>query len=164
MKKSTVIYSSILGRFAILSVPLETSTPPQWTVAGCKNTLPLAFKRGDRPEYASQLECCKMAYGGQTSQACIQGLAVPPTSSPTMAGGLDVWYRDTSKPWTEGTCTNAYPFPNNVGDISTQAKTKEGCCKQVYVGQVSDACMCDVDPCHSCNCPGAAGCSSLTCS
>lgn len=38
-----------------------------WSDAGCKNGPPVGFNRGDRPEYDSQLACCKAAYGGQMS-------------------------------------------------------------------------------------------------
>ncbi len=55
--------------------------PTSWATSGCKNTLP-------RPNYAIQLyktelECCKAAYGGQTSEACVRGLLNPPTKSPS---------------------------------------------------------------------------------
>ena len=49
------------------------------TVAGCSNSRPLPFTVGSRPVYDSQLECCKMAYGGQSSDACVNALPQPPT-------------------------------------------------------------------------------------
>ena len=52
-----------------------------WSIAGCKNTLPLPIYT--IVTYGSQLECCKAAYGGQTSNACVQGLPNPPTKAPT---------------------------------------------------------------------------------
>ncbi len=46
-----------------------------WLIAGCKKTLP-------KPIYATvfydtQLKCCKGAFGGQISGACIMGLPNP---------------------------------------------------------------------------------------
>jgi hypothetical protein len=47
-----------------------------WTIAGCKNTLPLPYANvADRPNYPTQLECCEAAYGGQASNACINGIS-----------------------------------------------------------------------------------------
>ena len=34
-----------------------------WSDAGCLNTMPIPFNRGDRPEYDTHLACCKAAYG-----------------------------------------------------------------------------------------------------
>ena len=54
-----------------------------WLYAGCKNTLP-------RPIYTivvynTELECCRAAYGGQSTDVCVQGLPNPPTKKPTAA-------------------------------------------------------------------------------
>jgi hypothetical protein len=54
-----------------------------WLIAGCKNSLP-------RPIYTivvydTELECCRAAYGGQSTDACVQGLPNPPTKKPTSA-------------------------------------------------------------------------------
>ena len=56
----------------------------QWAVGKCIDTLPLP-PYGSRPLYDTQLECCKMAYAGQTNNYCIQNLANPPTSSPSVS-------------------------------------------------------------------------------
>ena len=66
-----------------------------WSIAGCKNTLPLPIYT--IVTYGSQLECCKAAYGGQTSNACVQGLPNPPTKAPTV--------QPTSKPTAMPTAT-----------------------------------------------------------
>ena len=82
-----------------------------WSVAGCSNARPLPFTTGGRPVYSSQLECCKASYGGQQSNACINGLPNPPTGSPTESGGLDVYYPDySSGSWATGTCINTRKF------------------------------------------------------
>merc|ERR1711865_195052 len=37
-----------------------------WSVAGCSNELPLPYNNpSDRPQYDTQLACCKGSYGGQ---------------------------------------------------------------------------------------------------
>ena len=55
-----------------------------WAVAGCKTAFPY-------PSYATtffnnQLDCCKGAYGGQTSGACLAGLPTPPPWPPSPPG------------------------------------------------------------------------------
>ena len=66
-----------------------------WASAGCKNDLPLPFTPGGRPTYSSMLACCKGAYGGQTSGACLSQMDSPPTSSPTTSDfEVDFWYPD----------------------------------------------------------------------
>ena len=62
-----------------------------WPDAGCLDTLPLALpyaNANDRPTYSTRLECCKGAYGGQSSGKCLSELANPPTTSPTLSGGM----------------------------------------------------------------------------
>ena len=51
-----------------------------WTEGKCINTLPMP---NGRPAYTTMLACCKTAYVGQTSNACIKALPNPPTSSRT---------------------------------------------------------------------------------
>ncbi len=50
-------------------------------------------------------------YVGQTSGYCLQQLPSPPTTSPTDAGGLDVYYADCDTAWIEAGCTNKRPMP-----------------------------------------------------
>merc|ERR1719401_931713 len=45
-----------------------------WSIATCKNELPLPFGPGGRPVYDTMLECCKGAYGSQASGACLAAL------------------------------------------------------------------------------------------
>ena len=85
--------------------------------AGCKNALPLPNHA--IIVYISQLECCKGAYNGQISNACIKGLPNPPTSMPTIAptavapttklpttlAGLGGgWYADYGTTWPNAGC------------------------------------------------------------
>jgi len=113
--------------------------------AGCKAEIPVP---SGRPTYDTQLECCKGAYGGQSSGKCLSELASPPTTSPTSAGGADVYYPNYSKSWTEATCINVNPVPSGRPTYSTQS----ACCSGAYGGQASQACACAVDPCYSCKC------------
>ena len=56
-----------------------------WSHATCLNTLPLPYKYiNDRPNYSSAKECCKMAYAGQMSKACVCSLDSPPTRCPNV--------------------------------------------------------------------------------
>ncbi|EJK70750.1 hypothetical protein THAOC_07863, partial [Thalassiosira oceanica] len=131
-----------------------------WSDAGCLNTLPKPFNDGDRPVYATQLECCKAAYGGQSSGKCLSELASPPTTSPTSAGGADVYYPNYSKSWAEATCINDNPVPSGRPTYSTQS----ACCSGAYGGQTSQACVCAVDPCYSCKCGSVAELTANSCS
>jgi len=132
-----------------------------WSDAGCLNTLPKPFKDGDRPVYDTLLECCKAAYGGQSSGKCLSELASPPTTSPTQSGGASVYYPNYGVSWSEATCINDYPVPSGRPTYSTQS----ACCSGAYGGQTSQACVCAVDPCYSCKCGAPASqCPLLTCS
>jgi hypothetical protein len=105
-----------------------------WTSGTCINTRP---KPAGRPFYDSMLACCKGAYGGQTSGACLAALPSPPTESPTSTGGLDVWYPDYDMSWTEGECINKRPLPNGRPSYDSQL----ACCKGAYGGQTSGSCL-----------------------
>jgi hypothetical protein len=138
-----------------------------WTDATCKNTRPLPFSTGGRPTYATMIACCKGAYAGQTSGACLSALPSPPTQTPTTSGGLDVYYPDYSRQWSDGECINNRPLPNGRPSY----KTQQACCSGAYGGQTSNNCMCQaVGVCYSCNCGSdadrlAASCpASLKCS
>jgi len=119
-----------------------------WSDGTCLNTLPLPFLKGGRPVYDGMLACCKGAYGGQTSGKCLSKLPTPPTTSPTTAGGLEVYYPDYTLAWPEGICINTRPIPS--GRPSYTSKT--ACCSAAYGGQTSSKCMCDDDICYSCDC------------
>merc|ERR1719428_1642181 len=119
-----------------------------WSIAGCKNTLPLPYNNpNDRPNYDTHIACCKGAYAGQVSGACLSELESPPTTSPTNEGntGSD-YYPDYSLPWPEGKCINKLPVPSGRPTYST----KIACCNGAYGGQVSQTCMGDANPCYSC--------------
>jgi len=131
-----------------------------WSVAGCINDRPLP---SGRPTYSTMLACCKGAYGGQVSGACLSELPNPPTTSPTSSNGLTVWYPDYSLAWPSGICINDSPLPSGRPTYSSRL----ACCNAAYGGQTTYACHCDIDPCYSCTCSGATAtgaCPSLTCS
>jgi len=111
-----------------------------WAQAACKNTRPTPFNPGDRPTYTTLLACCKSAYAGQTSGACLASLPSPPTTSPTGSGGLDYWYADYESDWGGAACKNTRPTPFNRGDRPTYT-TLLACCKKEYAGQTSGACL-----------------------
>ena len=108
-----------------------------WGIAGCKAAFPY-------PSYAttffdSQLDCCKGAYTGQTSGACLTGLATPPTMAPTSAAGAGgQWYADYGTAWSIAGCKNTLPLP--IYAIVTYSSQLE-CCKAAYGGQTSNACV-----------------------
>ena len=115
----------------------DYSTP--WPAAGCKDTLPHPISAA--VFYATQLECCKGAFGGQTSGACIKGLPNPPTLIPTIttvAGQGGGWYADYNTAWSNAGCKNALPLPNHA--IIVYISQLE-CCKGAYNGQISNACI-----------------------
>merc|ERR1719428_555621 len=119
-----------------------------WSIAGCKNTLPLPYNNpNDRPNYDTHIACCKGAYAGQVSGACLSELESPPTTSPTNEGntGSD-YYPDYSLAWPEGKCINKLPVPSGRPTYST----KIACCSGAYGGQVSQTCIGDANPCYSC--------------
>lgn len=121
-----------------------------WASATCKNDRPLPFTTGGRPTYSSQLACCKGAYASQTSGACLTGLDNPPTTSPTVSGGLSVWYPNYTT-WSTGKCINDRPLPSGRISYSTQ----QSCCSGAYGSQTNHYCYCDLDPCFSCMCSGS---------
>ena len=106
-----------------------------WPEGVCINTQPIP---SGRPVYTTQLACCKAAYGGQTSGACIKGMVSPPTLAPTKAGtgGTD-YYPDYSISWTDGKCINTQPIPSGRPVYATNL----ACCKASYGGQASGACI-----------------------
>jgi hypothetical protein len=128
-----------------------------WSDAVCKNERPLPFTTGGRPTYSSMLACCKGAYAGQSSGACLASLPNPPTQTPTSAGGLKVWYPDYTT-WSGGKCINERPLPSGRLSFST----KKSCCAASYGDQNSHVCMCDVDPCYVCDCPGVVHATTCT--
>ncbi|EJK66245.1 hypothetical protein THAOC_12848 [Thalassiosira oceanica] len=107
----------------------------EWTSAGCLNTLPLPYNNvNDRPNYPTQLECCKAAYGGQMSGACLSQLESPPTTSPTTAGNIgSLYYPDYNTAWPDAGCTNVLPVPSGRPTYASHL----ACCKGAYGGQVS---------------------------
>jgi hypothetical protein len=125
-----------------------------WSVAGCKNSLPLPYSnKNDRPNYSTQLACCKGAYSGQVSGKCLSQLASPPTTSPTKTGGLDVYYPNYALSWPIGVCINNAPIPSGRPTYST----KSACCTGAYGGQMTNACMCAAEGvCYSCKCGTSA--------
>ncbi|EJK73503.1 hypothetical protein THAOC_04872, partial [Thalassiosira oceanica] len=104
-----------------------------WTSAGCLNTLPLPYNNiKDRPNYSSQLECCKAAYAGQMSGACLSKLGSPPTTSPTNMGNTGShYYPDYGTAWYDAGCINKLPVPSGRPTYTSHL----ACCKGAYGGQ-----------------------------
>jgi len=92
--------------------------------------------------YADELACCKGFFGGQMSGECVSRLAAPPTTSPTLSGGLaGFWYPDYDTAWPDAGCLNVLPLPfANANDRPTYATQLE-CCKAAYGGQSSGKCL-----------------------
>ena len=67
-----------------------------WSIAGCKNTAP--YPNYAAMYYGSHLDCCKGAFGGQVSNACLMGLPMAPTLLPTAAPMSKPTAVPTSKP------------------------------------------------------------------
>eukprot|EP00571_Detonula_confervacea_P009330 CAMPEP_0172323656 /NCGR_PEP_ID=MMETSP1058-20130122/49347_1 /TAXON_ID=83371 /ORGANISM="Detonula confervacea, Strain CCMP 353" /LENGTH=148 /DNA_ID=CAMNT_0013039719 /DNA_START=246 /DNA_END=690 /DNA_ORIENTATION=+ len=95
----------------------------------------------DQPNYPTQLECCRAAYGGQSSGTCLAELPSPPSTSPTGSGGADYWFADYESRWDNAKCLNKLPFPGGRPIYSTYS----ACCSGAYGGQVSHACICGED-------------------
>ena len=118
-----------------------------WEDATCKNTKPYPFTPGSRSLYNSQLECCKAAYTGQTSNACLKGLpdGLRPTYSPTGLDG-EVWYNNQNDgDFAFRVCTQETPRPQwgTVGDYDTLLE----CCNKEFGSQTSLACYCEATQC-----------------
>jgi hypothetical protein len=83
-----------------------------WSIGGCKNTIPY-------PVYATvffdnQLACCKGAFDGQTSGACIKGIPNPPTFSPTTSTPTTTNVTITNLPNSDDTTNASTPSPNEI--------------------------------------------------
>ena len=72
-----------------------------WSIAGCKNTFP--YPNYAAMFYGSHLDCCKGAFGGQVSNACLMGLPMAPTLLPTVAPTSKPTAVPTSKPTSKPT-------------------------------------------------------------
>ena len=104
-----------------------------WSDGHCRYTVDC-----NSPSYSSELACCKGAYAGQVSGACLRRLPSPPTSSPTgEGGGLAVYYPDYNTAWPDAKCINVAPMPSGRPTYSTML----ACCKSAYAGQVSGKCL-----------------------
>ena len=99
-----------------------------WNVAGCK------YKADcDSPGYDSESKCCNVEFAGQVSGVCI-GQLVNPLDSPNAAK----WYADYTLVWSFGVCKNTAPYPIYATTFFT---TQLECCKSVFPGQTSHACL-----------------------
>ena len=106
-----------------------------WPEGYCINTVPMP---SGHPVYTTMLACCKGAYGGQTSGACIAKLPSPPTMAPTKAGAAGTnYYPNYNLAWPEGYCINTQPIPSGRPVYATML----ACCKASYGGQASGACI-----------------------
>ena len=95
--------------------------PAGWEAGKCINTSPLP-PYGSRPLYATQLECCNVAYAGQANNFCIANMDGLPTSQ----YGTQ-WY---PKYDTTDTCTTKLPLPP-PGSRQYFA-SKEECCQSTF--------------------------------
>lgn len=132
----------------------------EWSKAGCTNAKPQE-KHGhtmvpcrDRPCYETALECCKGAYAGQMSGACMDLLpeGERPTASPTGIGGPEGWYgmvhTCNGQDWSTATCDNKRLDYGDCGYHMRQPSIQSGdsyetkleCCEAVYSSQYSNAC------------------------
>ena len=69
---------------------MDPSGGSDWTNGYCKFERQCNGNYG--PGYSTEIACCKGFYGGQMSGTCLSNLPAPPTTSPTMSGGLvDFW-------------------------------------------------------------------------
>ncbi|KAL3782524.1 hypothetical protein ACHAW5_010895, partial [Stephanodiscus triporus] len=131
-----------------------------WSEGGCSNALPLPYANiGDRPNYPTQLECCKAAFANQGSGACYGGLPDPPTDSPTssptdsptesptpVTGAAVPWCWVNNQPppakyhpvysagWSDGFCE--FSSDCNSPGYDTQLE----CCNAAFANQGSGAC------------------------
>jgi len=105
-----------------------------WTHGYCRFT-----KDCNSPSFATELACCKGAYSGQTSGHCLSRLPNPPTTSPTEAGGLNVYYPlyEAAGGWAAGHCINDRPLPEGRPTYATML----ACCRGAYSGQLSGTCL-----------------------
>jgi len=103
---------------------------PIWALGKCSNFSPAP---SGRPHYDSQSECCKMAYGGQASGACV-GYTTSTVSK------TETFYPDYNGDWSLGKCGNAYPAPGGRPQYNSQRE----CCDKAYAGQSSGACINDL--------------------
>jgi len=109
-----------------------------WSAGYCTNDRPMP---SDRPTYDTMLACCKGAYAGQMSGACLAKLPSPPTTSPTSSSfTAEFWYPDYESSWREAGCLNKLPLPFGPGGRPT-FDTQLTCCKGAYAGQTSGKCL-----------------------
>ncbi|EJK54291.1 hypothetical protein THAOC_26098, partial [Thalassiosira oceanica] len=121
--------------FAVERMLQDCSTPswhPQysggWDAGHC------AFEATcNSPGYASELTCCKSAYAGQISGYCLSQLEAPPTTSPTTSDlTVNFWYPGTQR------------MEEGLGYMSTSHHLylpQLECCKTSFGGQMSGACL-----------------------
>jgi len=126
----------------LLSPWCDSTTPEMWhpnfSVAWSGRGCTLKADCDSRG-YSTQVECCKGAFGGQMSGACIKGLPNPPTFSPTTAAGASgKWYVDQGGAWSTGGCKNTIPYPTYA---TVFFDTQLLCCKGAFGGQTSGACI-----------------------
>ena len=90
-----------------------------WEAGKCIDTLPLP-PYGSRPLYTTQLECCKLAYAGQSNNYCIANMANPPTAMPTtFKPTASPSVSPTSKPTNEPTTSSPSKAPTTVSPTMT---------------------------------------------
>jgi hypothetical protein len=128
-----------------------------WINSGCTNTTPLPIYA--TTFFTTQLECCKAAFMGQLSGACLIGLPNPttplptslpttspsylPTSTPTKSltsinPNEGKWYANYGTVWINARCRNTLPHPNYA---TLFFESQLECCKSAHAGQTRGACL-----------------------
>lgn len=90
-----------------------------WAKGYCINTHPAPI---GATTYDSEFQCCKSAYAGQISGACLAQLPSPPTASPFGVDGPDAYYRKPDVDWAKGHCVNTHPVPVGAKIYETELK------------------------------------------
>ena len=114
------------------SVPPTLNWHPNYLVGWTKGRCHLTVDCNS-PGYSTELACCKAAYSGQVSGYCFGQLPNPPTTSPTDAGGMVIYYPDYSTAWPDAYCMDVRPMPRGRPTYTTMM----ACCKSAYAGQAS---------------------------
>ena len=146
----------LLSSWCPLSTPVlwHRDLTKTWSAGTCINVADC-----DSPGFQTQLECCKGAFAGQTSNACLKGLPNPPTPLPTSLStkspshlptstptksptainpNQGKWYADYGTVWINAGCRNTLPHPNYA---THYFESQEECCNFAYAGQTSGACL-----------------------
>ena len=116
-----------LSVFCVKQYLLYRDYSQPWSISGCVQKADC-----DSPGYANQVTCCAAQYREQTGGAC--STVVISTTNPNNGK----FYADYSTPWFTAGCKNTLPHPLSA---TVFYDTQLACCKAVFVGQTSNACV-----------------------